>query len=151
MIKTIIKAFYSVFIVIFLFFTLLGGWTAYSFVSQPSKSNEILRVIKDIYGSQKSVILDFIKLTNILIKEKDLSQNNDNINSSFKKDLLTFAEDNSKLNESPVSEDNSLEIGIEPSSNEFGEEKFPSNNEEPIVSEEIESSMNEMLVEIDIN
>ena len=151
MIKTTIKAFYSVFIVIVLFFTLLGGWTAYSFVSQPSKSDEILRVIKDIYGSQKSVILDFVKLTNILINDKDLSKNNDKINSSFKKDLLTVAEDNSKLNESPVSEDNSLEIGIEPSSNEFGEEKLPSNNEEPIVNEEIESSMNEVLVELDIN
>jgi len=151
MIKKTIKAFYSFFIVIVLFVTLLGGWTAYSFVSQPSKSDEIHRVIKDIYGSQKSVILDLVKLTNILINEKDLSKNNDNINSSFKKDLLTVSEDNLKLNESPVSEDNSLEIGIEPSSNEFGEEKLPSNNEEPIVDEEIESSMNEMLVEMEIN
>ena len=151
MIKTIIKAFYSVFIIIALFFNLLSGWTAYSFISQPSKSDEILRVLKDIYGSQKTVILDFVKLTNILISEKDLSINNDNINSSIKKDLLTVEEDNSQLNKSPVSEDNSLEIGIEPSSGDFGEEISPSNIKEPIVDEEIESSLNEMPVEMDIN
>ena len=144
MIKTIIRAFYSFFIVIVLFFILLGGWTAYSFIYQPSKSDEILRVIKDIYGSQKSVIFDYVKLTNILINEDDLSKNNDNINSLFKKDLLTVGEDNSQLNESSISRDNSLEMDIEPSSNEFGEEILPRSNEEPIVTEEIESSKNEI-------
>jgi len=144
MIKTIIRAYYSFFIVIVLFFILLGGWTAYSFIYQPSKSDEILRVIKDIYGSQKSVIFDYVKLTNILINEDDLSKNNDNINSLFKKDLLTVGEDNSQLNESSISEDNSLEMYIEPSSNEFGEEILPRSNEEPIVTEEIESSKNEI-------
>ncbi len=144
MIKTIIRAFYSFFIVIVLFFILLGGWTAYSFIYQPSKSDEILRVIKDIYGSQKSVIFDYVKLTNILINEDDLSKNNDNINSLCKKDLLTVGEDNSQLNESSISEDNSLEMYIEPSSNEFGEEILPRSNEEPIVTEEIESSKNEI-------
>tara|TARA_Y100001968_G_C19388212_1_gene734066 strand:+ start:785 stop:1249 length:465 start_codon:yes stop_codon:yes gene_type:complete len=153
MFKTIIKAFYSVFIFIVLASILLASWTAYSYISQPSKSEEILRVIKDMYSSQKSVVFDFVDLTNILIKERKFSENNENINLSTKKDLLTVVEDSSQLIESPVNEDNSLGIVIEPSLNEFGEDILPGNIEEPLVNEEIDSSISEMLegMEMDIN
>ena len=151
MFKTILKAFYSVFILIVLASILLAGWTSYSFISQPSKSDEIIRVIKDMYGSQKAVIFDFVDLTSILIKENDLKENNENINLSTKKDLLTIVENNSQLVESPGNEDNSLGTSIEPSLNEFSEDKFPENIEEPLVNEEIESSMKEILDGMDIN
>tara|TARA_B100000965_G_C19325192_1_gene640491 strand:+ start:147 stop:605 length:459 start_codon:yes stop_codon:yes gene_type:complete len=151
MIQTIIKAFYSVFVFIVLVVFILVGWTAYSFISQPSKSDQILRVIKDMYGSQKSVIFDFIDLTKILINEKDLSVSNNNISLSTRKELLKAVDDNSQLNESPVNQNNSLIIGIEPSPNEFGEEILPGNIEEPIVNEEKGASINEMTVEMDIN
>ena len=151
MFTTIRKVFYSVFIFIVIASTLLAGWTAYSFISQPSKSDEILRVIKDMYASQKSVVFDFVDLTSILIKENDLNENNENINLSTKKDLLTIVENNSQLIESPGNEDNSLGTSIEPSLNEFSENKFPENIEEPLVNEEIESSMKEILDGMDIN
>ena len=139
MFKTILKAFYSVFILIVLASILLAGWTSYSFISQPSKSDEIIRVIKDMYGSQKAVIFDFVDLTSILIKEKNLSENNENTNLLTKKDLLK------------VVEDNSLVIGREPYPNEFGEDILPENSKEPLVNVEKESSMNEMLDGMDIN
>tara|TARA_Y100001968_G_scaffold117460_1_gene106932 strand:+ start:382 stop:804 length:423 start_codon:yes stop_codon:yes gene_type:complete len=139
MFKTILKAFYSVFILIVLASILLAGWTSYSFISQPSKSDEIIRVIKDMYGSQKAVIFDFVDLTSILIKEKNLSENNENTNLSTKKDSLK------------VVEDNSLVIGREPYTNEFGEDILPENSKEPLVNVEKESSMNEMLDGMDIN
>ena len=151
MFTTIRKVFYSVFIFIVIASTLLAGWTAYSFISQPSKSDEILRVIKDMYASQKSVVFDFVDLTTILIKENDLNENNENINLSTKKDLLTIVENNSQLIESPGNEDNSLGTSIEPSLNEFSENKFPENIEEPLVNEEIESSMKEFSDGMDMN
>ena len=151
MFTTIRKFFYSVFIFIVIASSLLAGWTAYSFIAQPSKSDEILRVIKDMYASQKSVVFDFVDLTSILIKENDLNENNENINLSTKKDLLTIVENNSQLVESPGNEDNSLGTSIEPSLNEFSEDKFPENIEEPLVNEEIESSMKEILDGMDIN
>ena len=151
MFTTIRKFFYSVFIFIVIASSLLAGWTAYSFIAQPSKSDEILRVIKDMYASQKSVVFDFVDLTSILIKENDLNENNENINLSTKKDLLTIVENNSQLIESSGNEDNSLGTSIESSLNEFSEDKFPENIEEPLVSEEIESSMKEILDGMDVN
>ena len=130
MFKTIIKVFYSIFIFISIASILFASWTAYSFISQPSKSDEILKVIKEMYGSQKSVIFDFVDLTSILIKEKEFSEDYEIIYPSTKKGLPK------------VDEDNSLGIGVEPSLNDFGEDVFPENIEEPLVNEEIESSIN---------
>ena len=151
MIKNIIKVFYSIFILIVLAMIFLSGWTAYSFISQPEKSDKVLRIIKDMYVSQKSVVLDLVDLTGLLINEKDLSENNGNFNLSNENDLLTIVEDNSQLIELPVVEDNFPGIGIEPSLNEFGEEILPEHIEEPLVNEEKESSMNKMLSGMDIN
>ena len=69
MIKTIIKAIYSAFVSIILISIVLAGWTGYVFVSQSSKSDEIIKVIQDIYSSQKSVLVDVIDLSKILIKD----------------------------------------------------------------------------------
>ena len=76
MFKTIIRVMYSAFISIVLISIFLAGWTTYSFISQASKSTEISKVIQDIYVSQKSVLVDVIELSKILIK--DTSNNNNN-------------------------------------------------------------------------
>ena len=162
MFKTIIKFFYSIFIFIFIASILFASWTAYSFISQPSKSDEILKVIKKMYGSQKSVIFDFVDLTSILIKEKDSSEDYKIIYPATKKDLPKVAEDNSpgigiepsqnvisegvvlpgNIEEPIVNEDNSLGIGMELSQNESSEDVvLPGNIEEPLINEAIESSI----------
>ena len=68
MIKTIIRAMYSAFISIVLISIVLVGWTCSAFISQPTKSGEIINLIQDMYESQKSVIIDVVDLSKLLIK-----------------------------------------------------------------------------------
>ena len=49
---------------------LFAGWTAYTIISQTSKSSEINKVIKDMYQSEKSFFTDVVKLTKILVEDK---------------------------------------------------------------------------------
>ena len=67
MIKTITKILYSAFITIIIISIILAGWTSYAFIAQSSKSTEIINVIQDIYVSQKSVVVDVIELSKILM------------------------------------------------------------------------------------
>ena len=69
MIKTIIRAMYSAFISIVSISIILAGWTFFEFISQPTKSGEIINVIQDMYKSQKSVIIDVVDLSRLLIKD----------------------------------------------------------------------------------
>ena len=69
MIKTIIRAMYSAFIFIVLISIIMAGWTCFAFISQPTKSGEIINVIQDMYKSQKSVIIDVIDLSKLLITD----------------------------------------------------------------------------------
>ena len=95
MIKTIIRAMYSAFISIVLISIILAGWTCFAFISQSTKSGEIINVIQDMYESQKSVIIDVVDLSKLLIKdtsEKIASEDNNLLTES---EFLTDQEDKS--------------------------------------------------------
>ena len=142
MIKTIIRVIYSAFISIALVSIVLAGWTTYSFISQASKSAEISKVIQDMYASQKSVLVDVIDLSKILIKDTSNKKNNDNKDISLEKELLVEKEDDSQLDQSLITEDNGdnpLGLVIQPSSSEVDEKRLPE-----IIEEQNEISINEM-------
>ena len=154
MIKKIIKAIYFAFISIVLISIILAGWTSYAFIFQSSKSSEIIKVIQDIYVSQKSVLVDIADLSKILIKDKREIISKENTNLLVEKELLTDLEDNSQLDDSPITEDsgaNPLGIIIESSLPEVGENKLPEIIEEPLVNEQNDFSMNEMEMEMDMD
>lgn len=118
MLKKIIRTIYFAFISIILISIILAGWTSYAFFSQSSKSNEITHVIQDIYENQKSIVIDIINLSKILIKDTGEPIAIDNSTIQLEKELLTDIEDINKLNESLTTEDNGdnpLGIIIEPS------------------------------------
>ena len=136
MIKTIIRVMYSSFISIVLFSIILTGWTGYAFISQPTNSDEIINVIQDMYESQKSVVIDVIDLSKILIKYSSERIANENINlliesesdSESESELLTDLADMPLLDESSIMEDNGdnpLGIVIEPSLPESIETTLP--------------------------
>ena len=127
MIKTIIRAMYSAFISIVLFSIILTGWTGYAFISQPTNSDEIINVIQDMYESQKSVVIDVIDLSKLLIKytsERIASEDNKLLTES---ELPTDLEGKHLLDESSIPEDNGdnpLGIVIEPTLPEAIENNF---------------------------
>ena len=143
MIKTIIKVMYSAFISIVLVSIVLTGWTAYSFVFQSSKSIELANLIQDMYSSQKSVFVDVIDLSNILIKDPSNKITNRNENLFLETELLADNEEDSQFDQLPITEDdgdNPLGLVIQPS--------LPETIEEPLVNEQNEFSMNEMEFEL---
>ncbi len=154
MIKTIIKAMYSAFISIALISIVLAGWTSYTFIFQSSKSSEIIKVIQDMYASQKSVVIDVVDLSKILIKGTSESIANEKNNLLVETDLLKEIDENSQLDDSLIAEDNGdnpLGIVIEPYLSEVSEKTLPENSEEPFVDEQSEVSMNEMEIGMDMN
>tara|TARA_B100000579_G_C22437028_1_gene668086 strand:+ start:116 stop:583 length:468 start_codon:yes stop_codon:yes gene_type:complete len=154
MFKTIIKATYSAFISIVLISLILAGWTGYTFISQPSKSSEIVKLIQNIYSSQKTVLLEVIDLSRILIKDKSDSIGYENNDLLVETKLKPNLEDNSKLDKSQVAEDNgdnALGIVIEPSLPEVSENSLPELIEKPFVLEQDEFLMPEIDMEMDMN
>ncbi len=154
MIKTIIRAMYSAFISIVLFSIILAGWTGYAFISQPTNSDEIINVIQDMYESQKSVVIDVIDLSKLLIKytsERIASEDNKLlIESEFPTDL----EDKPLIDESSIPEDNGnnpLGIIIEPTLPEAIERTLPEISLEPFDDDQSEVSMNEMGIGMEMN
>ena len=151
MIKTIIRAMYSAFISIVLISTVLAGWTCFAFISQPTKSGEIINVIQDMYKSQKSVIIDVVDLSKLLIKdtsEKIASEDNNLLTES---EFLTDQEDKSLFDKPSILEDNGdnpLGIVIEPSLPEVSEENLPEIIVGPLNNDQSEVSMNETEMEI---
>ena len=147
MIKMITRAIYSAFISIVLISIILVTWTGYAFVAQPTKSSEIVYFIQDIYESQKSVIVDFVDLSKLLLKETSRSNANEN-NKLLKEDvLLSDIDSNSNLDESSNPNDNGdnpLGIVFEPSMSEFRENRLPKIHEEPINDNQGEIPINEM-------
>ena len=97
---------------------ILASWTSYAFVSQSAKSNEITHVIQDIYTNQKSIVIDIVDLSKILIKDtSETIATEDNI-IEVEEGLPTEPEDKSQLGESLMTEDNEenpLGIVIKPS------------------------------------
>ena len=154
MIKTIIRAMYSAFISIVLISIFLASWTCFAFISQPTKSGEIINVIQDMYKSQKSVIIDVVDLSKLLIKdtsEKDSSEDNNLLTES---EFLTDQEDKSLFDKQSILEDNGdnpLGIVIEPSLPEVSEENLPEISVGPLDNDQSEVSMNEMELGIDMN
>ena len=154
MIKTIIRAMYSAFISIVLISIILAGWTCFAFISQSTKSGEIINVIQDMYESQKSVIIDVVDLSKLLIKdtsEKIASEDNNLLTES---EFLTDQEDKSLFDEPSILEDNGdnpLGIVIEQSLSEVSEETLPEISLGPLDNDQSEVSMNEMEIGMDMN
>ena len=154
MIKTIIRAMYSAFISIVLISIILAGWTCFAFISQPTKSGEIINLIQDMYEGQKAVIINVVDLSKLLIKdnsERIASKDNNLLTES---ELLIDQEDKSLLDEPPNLEDNRdtpLGIVIEPSLPEVIEENLPEISEGPLDNDQSEVSMNEMEMEMEMD
>ena len=154
MIKTIIRAMYSAFISIVLISIILAGWTCFAFISQSTKSGEIINVIQDMYESQKSVIIDVVDLSKLLIKdtsEKIASEDNNLLTES---EFLTDQEDKSLFDKPSILEDNGdnpLGIVIEPTLPEAIETTLPEISLGPLDDDQSEVSMNEMGIGMDMN
>ncbi len=158
MIKTIIKAMYSAFISIVLISIILTSWTCFAFISQPTKSGEIINVIQDMYKSQKSVIIDIVDLSKLLINDtsKRIASEDNNLltESESESELLTDQEDKSLVDDLSTLEDNGenpLGIVIEPSLPEVSEENLPEIILGPLDSDQREVFINEMEVGMDMN
>ena len=154
MIKTIIRAIYSAFISIVLLSIILAGWTGYAFISQPKKSSELINVIQDIYEKQKTVIIDVVDLSKLLVKDNGKGNANEKINLLPEAESLTDLKDKSQIGESSIHEDNGdnpLGIVIEPFLPEVSEKTLPEISEEPLVDEKSEVSMIEMNIGMDMN
>ena len=154
MIKTIIRAMYSAFISIVLIAIILTGWTGYAFISQPTKSSEIISVIQDIYESQKTVIIDIVDLSKLLIKDTRKGKANEKNNLLLEAELLTDLKDKSQLDESSVLEDNGnnpLGIVIEPSLPVVSEENSTDLSKGPLDNDQSQISMNDMEIGMDMN
>ena len=147
MIKTIIKAMYTAFISIVLVSIILAGWTTYSFIFKSSKSVPIAKIIKDMYATQKSFFVDLIDLSKILISDTSIKITNENKIIVGETELEVDIEDESKLDQFPLTEDNGdnpLGIVIQPSLSESIENLSPEKIEEPLVNEQNEVSMSEI-------
>ena len=158
MIKKIIRAMYSAFISIVLISIILAGWTCFAFISQSTKSGEIINVIQDMYESQKSVIIDVVDLSKLLINDtSEIIASEDNnllTESESESELLTDQKDKSIFDEPSILEDNGdnpLGIVIEPSLPGVSEEDLPEIIVEPLDSDPSEVSMNEMEIGMDMN
>ena len=147
MIKTIIKAMYTAFISIVLVSIFLSGWTTYSFIFKPSKSGQIAKIIKDMYTTQKSFFVDLIDLSKILISDTSIKITNENKIIVGETEFEVDIENESKLDQFPLTEDNGdnpLGIVIQPSLSESSQNLSPEMIEEPLVNEQNEVSMSEM-------
>tara|TARA_Y100001968_G_scaffold246174_1_gene230374 strand:- start:966 stop:1439 length:474 start_codon:yes stop_codon:yes gene_type:complete len=147
MIKKIIRAIYLALISIVLISIILAGWTCFVFISQPTKSDEIINFVHDIYKSQKSVIIDAVDLSKLLIKDKSEKIASEDNNLLTESELLTDQEDKSLLDEASMLEDkgeNPLGIVIEPSLPEVREEILPELSDGSFENERSEVSMNKM-------
>ena len=145
---------YSAFISIVLVSIILAGWTCFAFISQPTKSGEIIKVIQDMYKSQKSVIIDVFDLSKLLIKDKSERITSEDNNLLTESELLKNEEDKSLLDEPSILEgngDNPLGIVIEPSLPEVREENLSEITVGTLDNDQSEVSMNEMEIGMDMN
>ena len=153
MIKTLIRAMYSAFISIVLISIILAGWTCFAFISHSTKSGEIINMIQNMYESQKSVFIDVIDLSKLLIKDTSerIATENNNLSES---EFLTDQEDKPLVNESSILEDNGenpLGIVVEPSLPQVREEDFPGITVGPLDSDQGDVPMDEMELGMDMN
>ena len=154
MIKAIIRAIYSAFISIVLISIILTSWTGFAFISQPTKSGEIINVIQDMYKSQKSVIIDIVDLSKLLINDTSKRIASEDNNLLSESELLTDQEDNSLFDDLSILEDNGenpLGIVIEPSLSEVSEENLSEIISGPLDSDQREVFINDMEIGMDMN
>ena len=156
MMKTLIRAMYSAFISIVLISIILAGWTCFAFISQPRKSGEIINVIQDMYKSQKSVIIDVVDLSKLLIKDNSerIASEDNNLLTESESEFLTDQEEKSLFDEQSILEDNGdnpLGIVVEPSLPKVSEENLPEISVGNLDNDLSESSMNEMELGMDMN
>ena len=145
---------YSAFISIVLISIILAGWTCFAFISQSTKSVEIINVIQDMYESQKSVIIDVVDLSKLLIKDTSEKISSEDNNLLTESEFLTDQEDKSLFDKPSILEDNGdnpLGIVIEPSLPEVSEEDLPKISVKPLDSDLSEVSMNELEIGMDMN
>jgi len=145
---------YSAFISIVLISIILAGWTFVAFIFQPTKSGEIINVIQDIYESQKSVIIDVVDLSKLLIKDISEEIASEDNNLLTESEFLTYQEDKSLVDEPSIladNGDNPFGIVIEPSLPEVSEEILPEISVGPLDNDHSEVSMNEMEIGMDMN
>ena len=136
MFKKIIQLINFTFISIVLISIILAGWTSYSLVSQSSRSTEITEVIQNIYSHQKSIIIEIIDLSKILVKDTSERITRQKSNVQENEESQTAVKNNYKLDESSTREDNGdnpLGIVIEPSLSEITQE--PPMDKEIAISE----------------
>ena len=154
MIKTIIRAMYSAFISIVIISIILAGWTCFAFISQPTKSGEIINLIQDMYEGQKSVIINVVDLSKLLFQDNSERIASEDNNLLTESELLIDQEDKSLLDEPSILEDNGdnpLGIVIEPSLPEVSEDKLSGLSVGPLDNDQNEVSMNEMEIGMDMN
>ena len=154
MIKTIIRAMYSAFISIALISIILTGWTCFAFISQPTKSGDISNVIQDMFKSQKSVIIDIVDLSKLLINDTSKRIASEDNNLLTESELLTDQEEMSLSDDLSILEDNGenpLGIFIEPSFPEVSEENSHEITLGPLDSDQRVVSINEMEIGMDMN
>tara|TARA_Y100001968_G_scaffold303131_1_gene317035 strand:+ start:1369 stop:1827 length:459 start_codon:yes stop_codon:yes gene_type:complete len=151
MIKTIIRAMYSSFLSIVLISIILAAWTSYAFFTQSSKSSEIINVIHDMYTNQKSVVVDVVNLSKILLKDTGESLTSKNNEILAEEEFMTDLDNFSQSEELSITEDNPLGIVIEPSLPELSENTLPEIIDESLVNKQNENSMNQIDIEMDMN
>tara|TARA_Y100001968_G_scaffold291471_1_gene295921 strand:- start:709 stop:1107 length:399 start_codon:yes stop_codon:yes gene_type:complete len=130
---------YTTFISVVLTSIVLAGYTCYSFLMQPTKSDEIINVIQDIYESQKIVLIDVIDLAKLLIKDTSDKLPNEDNNLLTESDLLSDLKYKSVLDETSILEDNEenpLGIVNEPSLPKVSEKTLPEVISEPLDNEQ---------------
>ena len=138
---------YSAFISIVLISIILAAWTTYALIFQSSKSNQISKVIEDLYSSQKSVVVDVVDLSKILIKDNSKKITKENKNISEETEFIVDRDEDSLLDHSTITEDNGdnpLGIVIQQSIPEVNEKILPEINEEPLVNGKNESFKRQM-------
>ncbi len=147
---------YSAFISIVLISIVLAGWTCFAFISQPTKSGEIIHVIQDMYESQKLVFIDVVDLSKLLIKDKSerLASEDKKLLTESEVEMPTDQEDKSLADETSMLEDNGdnpLGIVIEQSLPEVSEENLPEISVGPLDDYQSEVFINEMEIGMDMN
>ena len=152
MIKIIIRAIYAAFISIVLASIILAGWTCFAFISQPTKSDEIINTTHNIYESQKSVITGIVDLSKLLVKDKgEKIANND---SFLTESELLINEEKSLPSHGPILEDkgnNPLGIVIESTLPEVTVKDLPEINAEPLDNDQSDVLTSEREIGMEMN
>ncbi len=129
MINKIFRTVYFAIVSIVLISILFATWTSYVFFAEASKASEINKVIKDMYQSEKSFVIDVFDLTKILVQDSSQNIYSESNALQGEEGLATEQGISTQLEEPlPIDEnvDNSLGAVVEPieESQSLDEEKI---------------------------